>query len=336
MTFKSRSIFDAPHFRTLLAAAIGLGASAYLSRTMTRRAQAAHPPHGSFVVADGVRLHYSRHGDPANPALVVLHGNGTMGVEMELSGLVEMAARSFQVFVFDRPGYGYSDRPKGRSYTPEAQAGLILTAMRELGIESPIVLAHSWATMVACQAAIRAPASIRALVLVSGYYTPSLRLDTPLLGAPALPVVGTLMRHTLSPLLGRLMWPLAVKRIFAPAHVTETFKTRYPVWMSLRPLQLLASSSEAAMMPIQAAKLMRRTADLTVPTMIVAGEKDRLVMTSWQSKRLHERLAVAALRIVPGEGHMVHHTATSAVMDAVHDAYEMSKHRTPGGVLRAA
>ena len=47
-----------------------------------------------------------------------------------------------------------------------------------------------------------------------------------------------------------------------------------------------------------------------------------------QSKRLHERLPVAALRIVPGAGHMVHHTATSAVMDAVNDAHEMSKQKT--------
>ena len=148
--------------------------------------------------------------------------------------------------------------------------------------------------------------------------------------------IAAVQHKIVTPLLGRLMWPLAVKRIFAPARVTETFKSRYPVWMSLRPLQLLASSSEAAMMPLQAAKLMRRTADLTVPTMIVAGEKDRLVMTSWQSKRLHERLAVAALRIVPGEGHMVHHTATSAVMDAIHDAYELSKHRTFSGALHAA
>ncbi len=296
---------------------------------MTRRAEAENPPEGHFVMADGIRLHYTRHGDPANPSLVMLHGNGAMATEMEISGLVQAAARDFQVFVFDRPGYGHSDRPAGRNYTPQAQARLISAAIHELGIVTPIVLAHSWATMVAFHMAINKPQAMRALVLVSGYYTPSVRLDAPLLGAPALPILGTLMRHTVSPLLGRLLWPLMVRRIFAPAKVTDAFKTRYPVWMSLRPGQLLASSAEAAMMPLQAVHLAQRAKELKVPTVIVAGEKDRLVMTAWQSERLHRHLPSTRLRIVPGAGHMVHHTATADVLEAVHQARDMSKALTP-------
>jgi pimeloyl-ACP methyl ester carboxylesterase len=336
MTLHARRAFEAPFVRPLLAAALVLGTSALLTRTMTRRAEAANPPHGRFVFADGVRLHYTKRGSAANPPLVLLHGNGAMAREMELSGLVESAAEDFHVFVFDRPGYGHSDRPEGRRYTPEAQARLVLSAMSELGIESPLVLAHSWATMVACHMAIAEPAALRALVLVSGYYTPSLRLDTPLLGAPALPGIGTLMRHTVSPWLGRLMWPLMTRRVFAPGPVTEAFRTRYPVWMSLRPSQLLASAAEAAMMPIQAARLARRVARLDVPTMIVAGDKDRLVTTAWQSERLHERLPRARLRLVPGAGHMVHHTNTGDVMAAVREALDMSGARDTGHAVPRA
>jgi hypothetical protein len=60
-------------------------------------------------------------------------------------------------------------------------------------------------------------AQLRAVVLVAGYYTPSLRLDTFLLSPPAIPVIGTLMRYTISPVLGRLALPLCVRRVFAPA-----------------------------------------------------------------------------------------------------------------------
>lgn len=310
-------------FRLLAGAAL-LGASAYFAHHKARQATAAHPPRGRFVGVDGVRLHFTAHGDPSNPPLVMLHGNGSMALELELSGLVERAARDFHVLVFDRPGYGHSERPAGMPHDPEAQATLFLAALRALEVKRPIVLGHSWGTLVAFWMGLAAPDELRALVLASGYYTPSLRLDTAVLGAPAVPVLGHLLRWTVSPLLGRLMWPFIVRRQFAPAKVSASFLRDYPAWMSLRPGQLLASAAESAMMPAQAAKLRQRERDLRVPTVIVAGEKDRLVMTYWQSGRLHERLPGTRLRVVPGAGHMAHHTATAEVLEAVYEAWHMS------------
>jgi pimeloyl-ACP methyl ester carboxylesterase len=308
----------------LLLGAVALGVCAYVSRRMSRQALAQNPPQGRFVLADGVQLHYTEHGDPDRPPVVLVHGNGAMGREMAISGLVEVLVPSFRVLVFDRPGYGHSERPKARSYSPEAQATILLDALDTLGIERPIVLGHSWGAMVVQAMALAAPARLGAVVLVSGYYTATPRLDTLLLGAPAVPVLGPLMRHTVSPLIGRLLWPLMVRRIFAPRAVTERFSREYPVWMSLRPSQLLASAAEAGMMPLQAVKLKRREHELAVPTVIVAGDKDFLVMTRWQSKRLHQRVPSTHLRVIPGAGHMVHHTATAAVAEAVHEAWRLS------------
>jgi pimeloyl-ACP methyl ester carboxylesterase len=310
----------------LIATAAVLGVSALATRALARRAEREHPPQGRFVDVDGLRLHYTEHGDAASPPLVLLHGNGAAAIEMEVSGLVEMAARHFHVYVFDRPGYGHSQRPAdGRLYTPEAQARLFLDALRTLEVQRPIVLGHSWGSMVAFAMALAEPQSLRALVLVAGYYTPSLRLDSPLLGLPALPVLGPLLRHTVSPLLSRLIWPLMLRRVFAPAKVTDAFRTQYPVWMSLRPHTLQASAAESAMMLLEGWKQRRREGELSVPTVIVAGEQDLLVITRWQARRLHERLPQTRLHVVPGAGHMVHHTATAQVMEAVYEAWHMSE-----------
>jgi pimeloyl-ACP methyl ester carboxylesterase len=308
----------------LLALACTLTVCALVTRRMTQRAVAQSPPEGNFVDAEGVRLHYTQHGPLNRPPVVLVHGNGAMAREMHISGLVQLLERDFHVLVFDRPGYGHSERPSGRSYTPQDQAEIVLAALKKLAIERPIVLGHSWGTLVAEAMALSEPQALRALVLVSGYYTPTPRLDSVLLGSPAIPILGTVMRYTISPLLGRLLWPLMLWRIFAPDHVTERFRREYPVWMSLRPKQLLASAAEAAMMPVQAMKLKRREKDLRVPTMIVAGDKDRLVMTSWQSKALHDRLPETHLQLVHGAGHMVHHTETAQVAKAVHEAWNLS------------
>jgi pimeloyl-ACP methyl ester carboxylesterase len=319
-----RPSFPRPPYAPLIAAAVVLGSCAYLTRRLTKRALADNPPRGAFVEADGVRLHYTEHGDPRCPPLVMVHGNGAMAQELEISGLVDLAARSFHVYVFDRPGYGHSERPAGRSYSPDAQAALLVAALRQLGVQRSIVFGHSWGALVALAAVLQEPRAFRAVVLASGYYTPSLRLDTVTLGAPAIPVLGTLMRHTITPLWGRMMWPLMLRRLFRPAAVTEKFKRLYPVWMSLRPGQLKASASEAATMTAQAAKLLRRERHVSVPALIVAGEQDRLVSTAWQSMRLHERLPGSRLRIVPGAGHMVHHTSPADVMEAIYEAWHCS------------
>jgi len=306
-----------------------LGISAYVVRRNTERVEADNPPQGRFIEVQGVRLHFTEHGDASSPPLVLLHGNGAMATEMELSGLVERAARRYRVLVFDRPGYGYSERPEGRLYTPENQAALLLDALQQLGVERPIVLGHSWGAMVATAMGVARPEALRALVLVSGYYTPSARLDVFWESVPAIPVLGTLLRNTVSPLFGRLLWPLMVRRIFWPAPTAPAFKERYPVWMSLRPKQLQASAAEAAMMIPESVRLMRRVAEIQLPVVIVAGESDVLLLTAWQSRRLHDRMPASRLHVVPHAGHMVHHTDPDAVLDAIDEAAGINPGATP-------
>lgn len=310
--------------RTLMAAA-ALGACAWVVRRQTRRAEAAHPPHGRFVEVDGVRLHLVERGERDAPALLLLHGNGAMAQEIELSGLVGRAAVRYRVLAFDRPGYGHSDRPADRAYPPEEQARLLIGALQQLGIEQAIVLGHSWGTLVALEMALQAPQVVRSLVLEAGYYHPAPRLDVAWMAAPALPVIGRLMRHTVSPLLSRLLWPAFAWRMFAPREVTEPFRSEYPVWMSLRPKQVQANAAESAMMIPAAMKLRSRYAELRTPVVIVAGDSDRMVTTTWHSQWLHEQLPGSALRIVPGAGHMVHHVATHQVMKAIDQADQMAQ-----------
>lgn len=296
-----------------------LSACAWLTSRRTREVEARHPPAGRFVNVDTVRLHYAEHGAPSSPVVVLLHGNGSMSTEMELSGLVECLAARYRVIVFDRPGYGYSERPDGSLSRPPAQAALFLRALERLGIREAIVLGHSWGALVAIAMALASPRRVRGIALVSGYYTPSLRLDLLLLMPMAIPLVGAMLCHTISPLLGRLLWPLMMRRIFGPAPTPRAAIARYPIWMSLRPRSLHASASEAAIMIPQAARLWRREPEIRIPVAIVAGSRDRLLSTAWHSERLHRRMPGSRLHLVPNAGHMVHHTAPEVVAAAVDD-----------------
>ena len=291
-----------------------LSAAALVVRNRTRRAERLNPPTGRFVHVDGVRLHYVERGEGL--PVVLLHGNGTMVQDFDLSGVLDLAAVHYRVIAFDRPGYGHSTRPRDRIWTPAAQAELFARAFRALGIDRPVVVGHSWGTLVALALGLQHPDAVRSLVLLSGYYFPSVRLDVPLLSPPAIPVVGTLMRHTLSPLLGRALWPALMKRLFGPGPVPRRFLQHYPKGMSLRPSQLKASAAESALMIPAAAGLRRHYAELRTPAFIVAGAEDRYV-SAQQSVRLHEAVQGSDLRLVSGMGHMVHHFAPRKVVAAI-------------------
>lgn len=297
-----------------LLAGLGLAASFFYVRAKTRQAEAENPPAGKFVTVDGVRLHYLDRGD--GPVLVLLHGNGVYSKDFELSGLLDSAAGRYRVIAFDRPGFGYSERPRTTIWTPEAQARLLHHALQEIGVDSAIVLGHSWGSMVAVAMGLQVPDFVRGLVLVSGYYYPSLRLDVPLAAQPAVPLIGDLMRYTVSPLVSRMLWRRASKQMFAPLPVPQSFDA-FPAWMALRPNQIRAEAAEAALMVPAAMSLSKRYGELKVPAAILAGTQDKIVDFGHNSERLHESLGHGELDLQPGLGHMLHYTRPEKVMAAI-------------------
>lgn len=154
-------------------------------------------------------------------------------------------------------------------------------------------------------------------MLLSGYYFPTPRLDVLMMAPAAMPLLGTLLRHTLSPLLGRLAWPLLLRKLFSPAPTSGRFRDGYPAWMTLRPKQLRTSAVEAVQMIPAAARLARRYQELAMPLTIIAGAGDLQVLPRLHAQRLHRLLPHSELVVVPGTGHMVHHSATERVADAI-------------------
>ena len=302
------------HPRTIqLGAAATLAAAAFVHQRAWQ-AERCHPPRGRFVEIDGVRLHYIERG--AGAPLVMLHGLGSMVEELALSPVFALAAARYRVIAIDRPGYGHSSRPRGRWWGPRAQAALVHRMLAELGIERPIVLGHSFGALVALALALAHPAGLRGVVLASGYYFPTGRIDVPLMAPPAIPVLGDLLRHTVSPLIGRALWPGMLKLMFGPAAVPPYF-ARFPVWMVLRPSQLRASAEESAVLLPSVFAMQHKYADLAVPPVLIAGAQDRYVDHERHSVRLAERIAGSELLLSPRAGHMVHHTDPRRVLQAI-------------------
>lgn len=295
-------------------AGLGLLASWLMVRAKSRRAERDHPPAGSFITVDGVKLHYLERGE--GPVLVLLHGNGVDATDWEHSGLLDAAAERYRVIAFDRPGFGYSERPRSTVWTPDRQARLLHHALQELNVDSAIVAGHSWGTLVALNMGLQVPDFVRGLVLVSGYYYPSVRMDVMVGAPPAIPLVGDALRYTVAPLAGRLIWPAAVGRAFAPLPVSERFRAVSP-WMSLRPGQLRANAADSSLMVPAAISLARRFGRLKVPVQILSGTQDGVCDYAHNAERLHAALRHSELSVTPGVGHMLHYAEPGKVLGAI-------------------
>ena len=290
-----------------------LAVMAIANRHLAKKAERENPPKGRFITVKGVRLHYVDQG--SGTPLVLLHGNGMMIQDFQSSGLINLAAKKYRVIAFDRPGYGHSDRPRSTIWTPEAQADLINAALSKIGISSAIVLGHSWGTLVAVALAVKYPQSVQSLVLASGYYYPTVRADTLILSAPSVPVLGDVLRHTISPIISRLTWRLLIRKLFGPKPVPSKFEG-FPKEMAFRPSQIRAGAAESALMIPSVHKLQGAYAKLQMPVAIVVGSADRLIEPE-QSVHLHRDISQSTLQCVASNGHMVHQTATDQIMSTI-------------------
>ena len=295
--------------------ALALAGSAAIVNRHAAQAEKANPPRGSFVTSNGVRLHYIERG--RGRPIVFLHGNGMTVEDMRISGIMDVAAsHSYRAIAFDRPGFGHSDRPRGTAWTAAAQAALLPKAFERLGIDRPIVVGHSLGTMVALALALNHPNHVAGLVLASGYYFPKARVDIALFSPPAIPLVGDLLCYTVAPLMGEVMAPRMIAKMFAPQDVPERFEREFPVGLMVRPSQISASAKDAAHMIPDALAMSDRYGELDCPIAVLSGDADEVVDFREQTLRLQGAIPGSVLDVFPGAGHMIHHVDPARVMRA--------------------
>jgi pimeloyl-ACP methyl ester carboxylesterase len=291
-----------------------MAGAASLVHGRARQAELDYRPKGRFVTVGGTRLHYISRG--TGSPVVFLHGNGAMVEDLLSSGLIDRAAERYRAVAFDRPGFGHSDRPKGHNWTAAAQAALLLQAFALIGIERPIVVGHSWGTLVALALALDHPRHVSGLVLISGYYYPTPRADVALFSPPAIPLLGDLLSYTVAPLAGEVIAPRLIQKMFSPQGVSPRFAAEFPLPLALRPSQIQAFAEDSAHMIAAAKHHSSRYRSLFPPTAILAGDADAMVNYR-QAQRLHGELAGSQLDLLPGGSHMVHHIAPERVVRAI-------------------
>jgi pimeloyl-ACP methyl ester carboxylesterase len=280
----------------------------------SRRIEAAHPPRGQFVEVDGVRLHWIEQG--AGRPVVFVHGAGGMVEDLLTSRFGPMVGANHRLIALDRPGYGHSDRPRADLAGPEAQARLLHQTLAQLGVERPILIGHSWGGALVLAYAEEFPADTAGILVLAGWSHPARGAVLWAAGLPAAPVIGGLMSRALAPALAGGLARDLINQMFAPEPVPASFQN-FPIDLALRPSQLRANAEDLAALNADVARLRTRYKQIAVPVEILTGGADKIVDPAAHGFRLARTVPDAGFQVLPGVGHMLHHTQPEAVCAAL-------------------
>jgi pimeloyl-ACP methyl ester carboxylesterase len=256
-------------------------------------------PDSKFVdLPGGVRMHYREVGDPARPAVILIHGYGDSF--MTWDRWIPRLSRDFHVYAVDLPGHGLTRAPEGYAPTFDDYVELIDAFAAALRLPPAAVAGNSMGGGVAWLLASRHPQRVSALVLVdaSGWPAPTPSKPPPLafrlLQTPAGVFV---LKHfeTRAITTEALKANFVDKSLVTPAFVTRWAEThRAPghrdILMSLRPGPH-GRASEAVL------------ARITAPTLVLHGAKDAVIPPD-AGRKFATAIPGAQLIVYPGVGHM--------------------------------
>jgi 2-hydroxy-6-oxonona-2,4-dienedioate hydrolase len=117
---------------------------------------------GYVTTADGVRTRYLHAGDPAKPALILLHGSG--GHAEAYVRNLRTHGEHFSTWSIDMVGHGYTDKP-GHPLEVEHYVAHLMAFLDSIGVERSHLSGESLGGWVVARAAIDFPHRVDRLVL---------------------------------------------------------------------------------------------------------------------------------------------------------------------------
>jgi pimeloyl-ACP methyl ester carboxylesterase len=277
-------------------------------------AEAAYPPTGRLIEVQGRTVH--AHVEGTGPDLVLIHGASGNTRDFTFA-LVDRLKSDYRVIAFDRPGLGWSDDLGAVGISPLVQADVLRAAAETLGVRRPVVLGHSYGGAVALAWALRAPQDTGALVIVSGATMPWPGGLGPWYAITSSQVGGA----TVVPLVTAFA-PLSraeetIAAIFTPDPVPKGYAAYVGAGLTLRRDTLRANARQVSGLKPHIQLMEPQYHRLEMPVEILHGSADTIVPAAIHAEPLARRLADAELTILPGVGHMPHHSAPEAVLSAI-------------------
>jgi 3-oxoadipate enol-lactonase len=244
------------------------------------------------VKVGDINIYYEEYGK--GEPLVIINGAGA-STQM-FSGFIPIYSQEYRLILFDKRGEGQSDTPD-IPYTTEMMADDLAGLLDVIGIDSAHIRGISLGGMIAQQFAIHYPKRVKSLILMCTYC-----------GGPhsILPEETTRLTD-----MGQMQKMTAEERARETIRlaITKEFLDKNPgvlqrmmAVMTEHPIITYGTYRQGQ--AVKAHNTYKRLPEIKVPTLIIAGEADRLMPVE-NSKIMASRIPGAELVILKNTGHML-------------------------------
>jgi pimeloyl-ACP methyl ester carboxylesterase len=251
--------------------------------------------------------------------VVLIHGSYGSLQDYTYSIFTDVAARFFAIAP-DLPGHGRSRRVK-MEMTLEDHADALHGLLRDMHVEKPVLVGHSWGGAVVLEYALKYPAEVSGLVLLGAYTMPydkpefKYRLSTT-------PFLGTLFVQTLTRPFARFGDPAKL--------VEDSFKPNPPPLDYAKAAVAQATDPGAFQATAQDIKhlgpglkiIQSRLGEIKCPVIIVTGDSDAVAPAEQHAIPLHAKIPQSKLIVLHGTGHQPQFAKPKEVVEAISLAWD--------------
>ncbi|MER5766173.1 alpha/beta fold hydrolase [Streptomyces sp. NPDC001985] len=247
-------------------------------------------------------------GEPGRDPVVLLHG--TPFSSYVWRAVARALARRHQVFVWDMPGYGSSEKSAGQDVSLAAQGRVFTELLTHWGLVEPLVAAHDFGGAVALRAHLLHGVRYRALALVDPVALAPW-------GSPFFRLVGEHPEvfERLPPALHRALVREYISSASSPGLHPAVLDRLARPWLDA-PGQAAFYRQIAQADQLHTDEVQERYGEISVPTLVCWGQDDTWIPPA-RGEELAALIPGARLERVAGAGHLVQEDAPAELTSAL-------------------
>lgn len=240
-----------------------------------------------FLHVNNINIYYELHGNPENETLVL--SNGILMSTASWSFQIKELSKHFQVLVYDCRGMWQSDHPI-ENYSMELHADDLSELLSALDIPEAHIAGISYGSEISMVFALKYPQKTKSLLIFDGVsqIDPLLKAFGDTWIAAAEQKDAAMLLKVTTPLNFSEQWLIENHKILP---VLEEKYQQLDFEAFIRLMESFYNLNITALLP-----------EISVPTLIVVGEKDILKTRSY-SERIASLIPDSEFFIVPGSGH---------------------------------
>ncbi|MEP3232545.1 MAG: alpha/beta hydrolase [Hyphomicrobiales bacterium] len=282
----------------------------------------AFPPLGEIAKINGHDVHFidtkgNAQDKATGFAVVFLHG-ASGNLRDPLHVFKDRLVDDARLIFIDRPGHGWSTRDETMNM-PDQQAKQVIGLLNEIGVKQAIFVGHSYSGALIANIALDYPERVAGLLFNSPVSHPWPGGVSWYYHLASHPIIGPLFCNTLTLPIGLRQLECATQKVFWPNNVPAVYANDIGNNMVLTPKRFRANANDIAVLRDFVVKQSKRYGEIAVPTTIITGDKDQIVLPWVHSEGLARDIKDPRTRLIylKNAGHMPHHDAAELFAEEI-------------------